>query len=252
MSSIGVLRWRPLLVVATVLLSLGAAMPAASASTTTTTAPSSTSLCGVASSSEVRVVTTDTPCTVATHVGGSFEVLLRSGWRWGTPVSSSRSVIVSDVTKPSIGGASAVLTATAVGSATISVTGTIYCAKGKACPDLAMLWSLNVVVTKSAAAPLTLRLTSADSGDTYSVRPGDRVLVSLVPVAKYKWSEPTVTASRVASRISGRAGPSATGLFVAHASGRTTVVATQSPNCASHCSLKKHRFSVEVVVTKRG
>jgi hypothetical protein len=252
MTSTGFLRARPLLLAAAMLMALGTSIPAANASTTTTVAIPSTSRCGIAASDVVRVVTADTPCTVATHVGGSFEIVLRSGWSWGTPVSSSKSVIVSDITKSSMGVASAVLTATSVGAATIDVTGTIYCAKGKVCPDLAMLWTLKVIVTKSASTALTLRVTSQDADNTYSVRPGDRLLVTLDPSAKYQWSEPSATTGIVVRRISGRAGATASGLFVARSSGRARVVATQSPNCGARCSSKKHRFTLNVVVTSKG
>jgi hypothetical protein len=239
-----------LLLAAAILMALVALAPVANASTTTTSvAPSSMPDCGVAASDLVRVVTTDTPCTVATHVGGSFEIVLRSGWRWDTPQSTSKSVIVSDITKSSMGVASAVLTATSVGVATIDVTGTVYCAPGKVCPELAMLWTLKVIVTKSASAALTLHLTSVDIDNTYSVRPGDRVTVSLNAAAKYTWSEPTVTESSVVRRISGRAGASANALFVARRSGRTKLVATEKPNCGTGCSSKAHRFWVNVVVT---
>jgi hypothetical protein len=252
MKATGVLRGRRLLFAAAILMPLITLAPVASASTTTTTvAPTTSSLCGVAASDVVRVVTADPPCTVATHVGGSFEIVLRSGWRWGTPVSSSKSIIVTDITKSSMGVASAVLTATSVGAAAITVAGTIYCAKGTVCPELAMLWTLKVLVAKSASTALTLRLTSADVDNTYNVRPGDRFIVSLDAVAKYKWSEPTTTSSSVVRRLSGRAGVSANGLFVAHSSGRTKLVATQTPNCGSRCSSKKHRFVVNVVVTKK-
>ena len=251
MTSTGVLRGRSLLLATLTLMTLLTAAPSANAATTTTIAPSSMSRCGIAATDAVRVVTTDSPCTVATHVGGSFEIVLRSGWRWGTPASSSKSVIVSDITKSKMGVASAVLTATSAGAATIDVTGTIYCKKGKVCPDLAMLWTLKVIVTKSASTALTLRLTSADTDNTYSVRPGDRLLVTLEPTAKYKWSEPTVTTSRVVRRSVGRAGATASGLFIALAAGRTKLVATQSPNCGAHCSLKKYRFSLDVVVTPK-
>jgi hypothetical protein len=249
MKSNGVIRGRPLLFVATIVMSLVTWAPVANASTTTTTvAATSTSVCGVAASDLVRVVTTDSPCTVATHVGGSFEVVLRTGWRWGTPQSSTKSIIVSDITKSSMGVASAILTATSAGVSTITVAGTVYCSKGEVCPDLAMLWTLKVIVTKSASAALTLHLTSADSGNTYTVRRGDRLLVSLQADAKYTWSEPSATTSTV-RRISGRSGVSAAGRFVAGRNGRTTLVATQRPNCKAGCSSKPHRFSVNVIVT---
>jgi hypothetical protein len=249
MRSNGIHCGRPLLVVAIVIAALTTLAPVAYASTTTTVA-APTSACGVAASDLVRVVTTDSPCTVATHVGGSFEIVLRSGWTWGTPQSNSKSIIISDVEKSSMGVASAVLTATSVGVATIHTTGTFYCAKGTVCPELAMLWTLQVIVTKSAAASLTLHLTSGDSSNTYTVRKGDRLHVSLLASAQYTWNEPSAATSTVVGRVSGRAGASASGLFVARRSGRTRLVATQEPSCAAGCASKPHRFSVTVVVTK--
>ncbi len=216
---------------------------------TTTTAPDITSVCGVAQSDVVRVVSVDSPCTVATHVGGSFEVVLRSGWRWGTPTSDSKTVIVAHVTKTSKGVADAVLSATSAGVATIHVTGTIYCSPGEVCPDLAMLWTLRVIVTKDASSPFTLRLTSLDFENTYDVRPGDRFILTLGRTAKYEWGEPTATVPGLVRRIAGRKGAEAAGLFIAAAPGRTRLGATQTPACRPGCSLKLHRFWVNVIVT---
>ena len=246
-------RVRLLVFAASMLMVLASAAPIATASTTTTTvAPSSASSCGVAQSAVVRVVSADSPCTVVARVGGSFEIVLRPGWRWGTPVSNSKAVIVSQLTKTSKGVADAVLTATAVGAASITVTGTIYCAPNKVCPDLAMLWTLKVLVTKTTSSAVTLRLTSQDIDNTYDVRPGDRFIVTLSPTATYTWSEPTATAMKVVGRVAGRSGATASSLFVARTPGRTKLVATQSPNCGTGCSSKSHRFWVNVVVTPKG
>jgi hypothetical protein len=216
---------------------------------TRTAATLVTSVCGVAQSDVVRVVSVDAPCTVATHVGGSFEVVLRSGWRWGTPTSDSKSIIVAQVTKTSKGVADAVLSATSAGVALIHVTGTIYCSPGEVCPDLAMLWTLRVIVTRSASSPFTLRLTSLDFENTYDVRPGDRFILTLGPSAKYEWGEPTATVSGVVRRVAGHKGATAAGLFIATAPGRTRLSATQTPTCRAHCSSKLHRFWVNVIVT---
>jgi hypothetical protein len=246
-------RARTFVVAASTLMALVLVSPVANASTTTTTvAPSSTSTCGVAQSAVVRVVSADSPCTVAARVGGSFEIVLRSGWRWGTPVSNSKAVIVSQLTRTSKGVSDAVLTATSVGVATITVTGTIYCAPNKVCPELAMLWTLKVLVTKTTASAVTLRLTSQDIDNTYDARPGDRFIVTLSPTTKYTWSEPAATALHVVDRVAGRSGATASGLFVARSSGRTRLVATQTPNCGTGCGAKPHRFWVNVVVTPKG
>lgn len=243
---------RALLVATVGLASFSFATPIASAATTSTTlATRATATCGVVPSTVVRVLSADSPCTVATHVSASFEILLKSGWRWGTPVSSSKSVIVSQLTKTSKGVTSAVLTATSQGVATITSTGTIYCAPDKACPGLAMLWTLHVIVTKVASVAVTLRITSDDVDNTYDVRTGNRLIVTLSPTAKYQWSEPTAAQSNVVERSAGRHGATASALFVARTPGRTRVVATQSPNCGTKCSSKPHRFWVNVVVTPR-
>ena len=105
----------------------------------------------------------------------------------------------------------------------IHVTGTIYCSPGEVCPDLAMLWTLRVIVTRSASSPFTLRLTSLDFENTYDVRPGDRFILTLGPTAKYEWGEPTATVSGVVRRVAGRKGATAAGLFIATAPGRHEV-----------------------------
>lgn len=76
-----------------------------------------------------------------------MRIKLRSGFRWGYPVSNSRSVVVTLISLSSRGVNGATLHAASSGHATIHVTGTVYCKPGVMCPDLALLWSLKVVVT---------------------------------------------------------------------------------------------------------
>jgi hypothetical protein len=254
MNAVAVAKGRVFFAIAAALIASITIVPiagASSSSSTTTTQPVSASMadCGVASSDVVRVVSSDSPCTVATQVASSFEVVLRAGWRWGTPSSDSRSVFVSQMTRTSKGVASVVLTAASPGVATIQASGIFYCAPGKVCPQLAMLWTLKVIVAKSATSVLTLHLTSSDIDNTYRVRPGDRVVLSLGAVPRWRWSEPSAAQSSVLERRNGHAGASASGLFVARGPGRARIVAAQTRTCPSGCSSTTHRFWVTVLVT---
>ncbi len=257
MNAVAARRSRVGLAIAAAVIASFTMLPFAGASSSTTTTsptsstPSAPSMadCGVASSDVVRVVSSDSPCTVATQVGSSFEVVLRTGWRWSTPTSDSKSVLIAQTTSTSQGVASVVLTAVSAGVANIHVTGTIYCAPGKACPDLAMLWTLRVIVTTSASSVLTLHLTSADSDNTYRVRPGDRVVVSLGATPHWRWIEPNSAQSSVLARENGHAGASARGLFVARTRGRARVVALQTRSCSPKCTSSTHPYWVMVVVT---
>ena len=116
--------------------------------TTTTRAPSAASLCGVVASPSVHVVSSSPTCVITVRHGVNVRIRLRAGMRWGYPVSNSRAVNVNDITRDSIGVVAATLHAAAVGRATIHDTGTEYCKSGQLCPDLALLWTLKVIVTK--------------------------------------------------------------------------------------------------------
>jgi hypothetical protein len=56
-------------------------------------------------------------------------------------------VVVTTISRNSIGVHDFTLHAAAIGRATIHVTGTVYCKSGVACPELALLWTLKVIVT---------------------------------------------------------------------------------------------------------
>jgi hypothetical protein len=71
--------------------------------------------------------------------------------RWGNPVSTSRDVVVTTISRNSIGVDGATVHGAKLGRAFVQVTGIEYCKVGVACPDLAMLWRLNVIVVKSFA-----------------------------------------------------------------------------------------------------
>lgn len=136
---------RPLIIAVLALSMLATSVTGAGASSVTTTTVAARTQCGVM----ISPTASTTGCTITLRLGQSVRVKLRGGFRWGDPVSSSRDVIVSKVTRNSIGVDAMTLHAAAVGRATILVTGTVYCKPGVACPDLALLGRITVIVKKA-------------------------------------------------------------------------------------------------------
>ena len=105
-------------------------------------------LCGVVKSKSVRV-SSKNECVVRVLLGANVRFVLGSGYRWGDPVSTSRDVVVTTVSRNSIGVDGATVRAAKLGRATVQVTGVVWCKAGVACPDLALLWRLDVIVVKT-------------------------------------------------------------------------------------------------------
>jgi hypothetical protein len=108
-------------------------------------------LCGVVKSKSVRV-SSKNECVVRVLLGDDVRFKLGSGFRWGDPVSSSRDVVVTSISRNSIGVDAATVHAVKLGRATVQVTGIESCKAGVACPDLALLWRLDVIVVKTFAS----------------------------------------------------------------------------------------------------
>jgi hypothetical protein len=142
----GAVLRRPLIIAVLVLTMFATTVSGAGASTVTTTTVASRSECGILTSPTI----TTTGCTITLRLGQSIRVKLAGGFRWGYPVSSSRDVVVSKVTRNSIGVDAMTLHAVVVGRATIHMTGTVYCKPGVACPDLALLGRITVIVKKAS------------------------------------------------------------------------------------------------------
>ena len=127
------------------LLSSMLAVTVSSAGATSTT--SALSACGVVANPAVHLVSKVSPCAIQVRVGTNVRIKLRSGFRWGYPLSTSKAVVVTTISRSSTGVNGATLHAAAVGHAVIRVTGTVSCKPGVACPDLALLWMLRITVT---------------------------------------------------------------------------------------------------------
>jgi hypothetical protein len=112
-----------------------------------TSTTSALSACGIVASPAVHLVSKSSPCVIKVGVGTNVRIKFRSGFRWGYPASTSKAVVVTTISRSSIGVNSATLHAAAVGHATIRATGTVACKPGVACPDLALLWIIKVIVT---------------------------------------------------------------------------------------------------------
>jgi len=123
------------------------ALTTTTAGATSTTLPSSFPLCGVVPNPAVHVVSGGSPCVIRVRIGTNVQIKFRTGFRWGDPASNSKTVVVTTISRYSIGVDAATLHAAAVGHATIRATGTVACRPGVACPALAVLWSLKVIVT---------------------------------------------------------------------------------------------------------
>jgi len=123
--------------------------PSTSAATSTATSTTVTpaNACGVLPGAGVTITSSTGPCALTTSVGDVVRVALDAGFTWGDPRSDSTAVVVRDVVRPPGGGLSATLSAAAVGRATVSSAGTVACAPGHACPQLARLWQVEVTVT---------------------------------------------------------------------------------------------------------
>jgi hypothetical protein len=128
-----------------VLLSSILVSTVSSAGATSTT--SALVACGIVANPAVHVVSKDSPCAIRVGVGANVRIKLRSGFRWGYPLSTSKAVVVTTISRSSAGVSAATLHAAVVGHAIIRVTGTVSCKPGVACPDLALLWMLKITVT---------------------------------------------------------------------------------------------------------
>lgn len=131
---------------------IGATLVASTLTLSGTTAGAATALplCGVVKSASVRV-SSKNECVVRVLLGANVRFRLGSGFRWGDPVSTSRDVVVTTISRNSIGVDAATVHAAKIGRATVQVTGIEWCKAGVACPDLALLWRLDVIVVKTFA-----------------------------------------------------------------------------------------------------
>lgn len=144
--NLGTLLGRALIVTALTVSTIAWTSSEVRASTPHATAGQST--CDIVMNPSVRIES-KIPCVVEIRLGGNARLNLSTGFRWGDPTSTSSAVKVTSISRDSIGVISAVLHAAKVGRATIHDTGTESCNPGVMCPDLAILWTLRIVVTKT-------------------------------------------------------------------------------------------------------
>lgn len=100
----------------------------------------------------------------------------------------------------------------------------------------------------AAVAPRTLSVTEADSGHSYTLHVGDRLVVQLSGPSIYTWTESVSSNPAVLARSRGSSGATTTAIFVASAKGRARVTATDNPNCYPQCLPPSRLFVVTVTV----
>ena len=238
---------------AVVVFALASATPAPAAlgPRTQTTALSVTSNCGLVNAGQPRVLSASEPCIVVTGVHGSFRVSLPIGFHWGAITSTSPVVKVVSGSSPVAGGLKATVTGVRTGRATLHSTGTMVCPDNVACPALARLWSLVVLVNVAASAPVSVPITTWDNGRQITLRLGDRLDLNLVGPSTYAWTKMVASSAVVLNRLSVTWGNSVSrAVFVARGPGRSTVSAVDNPRCYPQCLSPSRLFQVRVLVTK--
>ena len=154
--------WPAALAVATLLAACGSSGVPPGASPTTTpgtsqpsTIPTTTGpvalRCGVVARPDIVITDSTQPCSVSTHVGATFHIVLDPGFNWGAPSSDSSAVEVGNVQRQSSGRLDADVHALRIGRATVSAAGSVLCAPGQPCPALARLWALHITVGATSA-----------------------------------------------------------------------------------------------------
>jgi hypothetical protein len=144
---------RPLIIATLTASILATSVTAVSATSVATAKVNAPSVCGVVASPGIHFVSKGSPCVIRVRLGATVHLTFRSGFRWGYPASNSKSVVVTTISRTSRGVFAATLHAAALGHATVRASGTVACKPGVACPDLALLWTLKVIVTKNGLAP---------------------------------------------------------------------------------------------------
>ena len=94
----------------------------------------------------------------------------------------------------------------------------------------------------------TITVTQADSGRSYTLRVGDRLVVHLSGPSIYTWTKPVSSDQAVLRRTGGSSGSEATATFVAEAKGAVKVTAMDNPNCYPQCLAPSFLFVVSVSV----
>jgi hypothetical protein len=233
-----------------VLWSSSALSRSTSSASASATSSSLTVACGVVPGTQFRVISRTETCVITLAVRHSFSLSLSSGFRWSGLHASSPALVQSASSGPPNGGLTSLITAKKVGRVTLQAMGVMVCAPGVACPELARLWSLVVLVSAKPSEPIVLALTIADGGRQYSLRTGDQLSMNLVGPSAYVWNPVVSSAPRVLRVISTGGGSVAVASLVARGPGRSHVSAIDNPRCYPQCLAPSRIFQVGVLVSR--
>lgn len=211
---------------------------------------STTSSCGLVHAGATRVLSSSAPCLVATLLGASFQATLPSGFRWSAVRSSTDALRVREPGPRAATGGRVSVVARLLGRATLTSTGTMVCAVGVACPALARLWSLRVLVVATAHSPLTLLLSQDDAGRVMTLRVGDRLVLALARSTLYLWSAPISSMPVVLAPVNSSGGDIARATFIAREPGSAVLNVSETPRCYPECLMPSRLVRVNVVVVR--
>jgi len=207
------------------------------------------SSCGVAPSATLRIVAQREPCTLDVKLGSSFVVVLDPGFRWAAPISSSNSLKVTRVTRSSSNRMSVTVAALALGRGTLTSEGAMICPAGQACPALARLWMLHVVVVRSLATTKVVTVTQLDNGRHVALHVGDELVLRLVGPSNYAWTTPVSSNAAVLRVLRAVRGSTASASLVAIAPGVARATSIDTARCYPQCLAPSRLFAVDVIVS---
>jgi hypothetical protein len=98
------------------------------------------------------------------------------------------------------------------------------------------------------APPRIIHVTLADSGHSYSLSRGTRLVVQLSGPTIYIWTEPVSSNPAVLKGTGGSSGSAATATFVAEMTGKARVTAVGSATCSPLCLMPSRLFTLSASV----
>jgi hypothetical protein len=116
-------------------------------------------------------------------------------------------------------------------------------------PAPATVAPTTVTPTTVTLGSVTTTVTESDSGRSYVLRRGDRLVVNLNGSPIYTWTAPTSSNSLVLPRTTASPGATASSVFLAAVDGQSSVSAVDNPNCYPGCLPPSRLFKVSVTVT---
>lgn len=98
------------------------------------------------------------------------------------------------------------------------------------------------------APPRTINVTQADSGRTYSLTRGTRLVVELSGPTIYTWTAPVSSNPSVVKRLASSSSNATLTTFVAQMKGESRITAVGNPTCYPQCLMASRLFTITATV----